>query len=451
MIDRSQAPSAGTKINFHLPAISHLKLENGLKVIYVKKSNLPIIQLSFLIGAGSKSDPVNQSGLSHLTAMMIDEGAGSFNALQLDDEIEKLGSILSISNNHDALYVSMLTLKEHYERSLELTSLVLQEPGLAEDDYEREFSKLNNKILQMNDEPSFIASTVFEKILLQNTYYERPTIGSLASLNNLRLENLKKFYSEYFSINNSVLIVVGDIEINELKKSINKYFGNWKTNTPKINKKLTLNTGERKVFLINKPNATQTEIRIGHNLGKRDNESYFSLIILNSILGGQFSSRINLNLREDKGYTYGANSSFSYYADAGIFRVTTAVNMENTGDAVNEIFKEIEGVKSNIHEHEIDFTKSFLIKGFPSKFETYGQIASNLNTLVIHDLQDDYFNTYLENITRVTKDEIIKTSEWALMPEKMSIVLVGDRESIREQIGSKYEIVELDIEGNKLI
>ena len=450
MIDRSQAPSAGTKIEFHLPDITHIQLDSGLKILHVKKRNLPIVQLSFLIGAGSKRDPLDQSGLSHLTAMMIDEGAGPYNALQLDNEIEKLGSILSLSNNHDMLYVSMLTLKEHYERSLELTSLVIRQPNLNEEDYQREFNKLKNKIIQMQDEPSFIASTVFEKILLKDTYYERPNLGSLDSIKNLQLKDLKNFFTQYFSPDNTILIVVGDIDINELKESANKYFSDWKTKFPETNTITSLANSDKKIFLINKPNSAQTEIRLGHNLKKRNNESYYPQVILNSILGGQFSSRINLNLREDKGYTYGVNSSFNYYADAGLFRVATAVNIENTIDSVNEIFKEIDGVKNEIHDHEIEFTKSFLTKGFPSKFETYGQIASNLNTLVIHNLQDDYFNTYLENISAVTKEDIMKTATESLHPEKMSIVLVGDSSAIKKQVDSKYEIVELDIEGNEL-
>lgn len=448
MINRSKLPIPDAEIKFHLPEIKQHVYDNGIKVYHVEKNKLPIVQLSFMVNAGSKLDPDGKPGVSHLTAMMIDEGAGPYSSLELDDEIEKLGSALNISNNHDAFFVSMLTLKEHFERSFELTSLILNDPKLSNEDFQREHHKLQNKLQQMYDDPGYIASTIFEKICFDSTKYSIPAAGIRSSVKNILPDDITEFYKKHFFENNITLIVVGNLTEHELDESIQKYFGKSKresdsSGTSKFARK------KQQLYLIDKPGSAQSELRIGHITSERKSEDFFAKLIMNSILGGQFSSRLNLNLRENKGFTYGVNSSFRYNVETGLFQISTAVNLENTADTLREIFKEINGVKDNISEEEINFSKSYLIKSFPSKFETYGQIAGNINMIALHKLEEDYFNNYIQNIHSVTEEEIRNAAINSLIPHEMSIVIVGDKKFLSQQLSkSDFEIIELDFEGN---
>lgn len=451
MIDRSKSPLPGGEITFHLPEMKRFALNNGLKVLFVQKEKLPLLQLSLLIRAGSINDASEKAGTAHLTAMMIDEGAGPYNSLELDDEIEKLGSIVSISNNHDSLYVSLLTLIENFERSLELTSLIINDPVMAEEDFKREQYKLENKLQQLYDDPGYIASSNFDRICYKGTNYAQPAMGIKSSISKIELNDIKDFYTNHFSPQNAELIVVGNISQADLEDKLNTYLSSWKSNKVEVQKEMLFVPKSKTIHLIHKEDSAQTEIRVGNLTSKRRDGDYFDKMIMNTILGGQFSSRINLNLREDKGFTYGANSMMGYNAATGMFRIGTAVNLENTGETLSEIFKEIKGIKEDISSDEIEFAKSFLIKSFPSKFETYGQIATNLNTLVIHNLHDTYYNEYIENVSKVTKETALEAAKGNLKEEDMVIVLVGDRDKIIPQLSNfDYKIVELDIEGNIL-
>ena len=342
----------------------------------------------------------------------------------------------------------MLTLSENFEKSLELSSEIIKNPHFHEEDFLRESTKLKNKLQQMYDDPGYIASTVFEKICFKNTNLSHPTMGTRSTLENVSLTDVVDYFNQYFSPANTSLIVVGNISSNELRNELEKCFADWKVDSVQLETKQQFSTTQRKIYLVDKPGSAQSEIRMGHIISERQSPDFFHKMVMNTILGGQFSSRINLNLREDKGYTYGANSIFTYYKNTGIFKVATAVNIENTADALLELMKEINGIQADITQEEIDFAKSYLIKSFPSKFETYGQIANSMNLLVVHELEDDYFNKYITEITGVTRDDALKAARAALKPDELNILIVGDKNTLKEQLASiDFEVVALDVEG----
>ncbi len=433
-IDRTKPPSAQRELQFHLPQIEKFKLPNGLNLLYVKKEKLPIIQMLMLTSAGAKFEEKKLSGLSHLTGNLIDEGAAEYDALQLNNEIEKLGSIINIRTNGDFIYSSLLTLSENLERSTELFSEILTEPRLENTDFEREKKKVLNKIIQMKDEPSLLADSVFKKILFNNSFYELPEHGTQTTVSRLKLPVVKSFYQKYFSASNSTLIAAGITPLNDFVSTIEKYFSSWKAGEKYTTNPILINRNHRKFYLIHKENAAQSEIRIGHQVKGRNDGDYFRRQVLNTILGGQFSSRINLNLRERHGFTYGANSSFNYMQSAAGFEVSTAVKSENTGEAVSEILNELNKIRETITEEEISFAKSYLIKRFPSRFETYLQIALNISSIVIHDLPKNFFNTYLQNITSVTIEEVLNAAKDNIFPEESVIVVVGDKNIVEDQL-----------------
>ncbi len=450
---RKYKPEAIGKIDFRLPTIETAGFGN-VSIYHAKKNNLPICQLEVIIECGSKEDPDAQEGLTHLAAMMIDEGAGEYSSLQLSEEFEKLGTIFSISSDKDIIHLSILSLEEYIERSVELLSLVLLKPRLESDDFNREKQKLLAKILQSKDNPSNIASTLFDKIVYDGSGYSTPVIGKSDSVESISLAEIQSFHKNVLLNKKWSVISIGSIPVLEITKMLERYLKDNAENSlaePELFS--TVNDIENSfIYVVDHEGAAQTEIMIGHGGTKRNSGEYYAKHLLNSILGGQFTSRINLNLREDKGYTYGAGSSFNYNKEAGAFYVTTSVQSEVTGNAVKEILYELKKIKEGVTEEELDFAKSSLVKRFPSQFETYSQVANNISNLVIHNLELEYYNDYIRNISGCSIDEVNRAGMNHIHDSKLAILCVGNSTIIKEQLTAlfDYEIIDLDKEGNKI-
>lgn len=453
-INRKNRPQPSIELDFSLPEIERFKLKNNLEVMLVQRHLLPILRFNLISDSGSRYDPAGKRGLSNLFSMMLDEGAGDFNALELSDEFDTLGSNLDTSSNSDALFVSLRTLKENLDKSLELYSTVIKDPHLKEEDFEREKRKVLIRLLQHKDDPEEIADVVFEHLLYgKKNPYAYSSIGLEDDVKNLSINEIKNFYTSCFSPLNSTLLVIGDTTRNEIEGKLNSLFNDWNLSSKNEIEIKNGQTSEREIFFVDKKNSVQSEIRAGHISSKRNDADYFQKLLLNTVLGGQFSSRINLNLREDKGYTYGAFSRFSYYKDAANFYVSTSVGIENTANAIKEIIKELENIKDGVTPEELDFAKSSTIRKFPSNFETNRQIAMNLTGKIIHNLPDNYFDTYLDRVKAVTLEEVNKTAEKNIFPDKVKIVVVGDKEKLLEQFKDLNlgKITEVDYEGNLVL
>ncbi|MDP4172867.1 MAG: pitrilysin family protein [Bacteroidota bacterium] len=450
-VNRTQKPQPRGKISFTLPKIEKMNLENGLEILFVQKKNLPIIQFTFVSDAGSRLDPNEKKGISNLLAALIDEGAGGLDSLRLNDEIESLGSSISIFSDPDNFFISMLTLTENIDRSLDLLSKIIIRPNLDETDFLREKRKILTRIQQLKDDPSYIASIIFEKLVYgENNPYGLPDTGTTTTVGRINLNDVKLFYETLLTSDNTTLIVVGNYEREPLLEKLNQYLKDWHRYTPPVfDMPATIQKGST-IYFINKENASQTELRIGHVSSGRNAEDFFAKSVMNNILGGQFSSRININLREDKGYTYGANSSFSYNRTGGYFGVGTAVKSENTGSSVVEIIKELKGIQDYITTKELRFAKSSIIRKYPSLFETYGQIGRSLANKVIHSLSDDYYNRYIDNIKAVTLDDVYAAARNNIFPEKLIILAVGERDLLLGQLESLAigKVIELNIDGH---
>lgn len=446
MINRSEKPKAVKDIYFELPEIKEFRLKNNLRVLFVHKNNLPILQLNLISESGSKFDPTGKKGLAYLTAQLIDEGAGKYNALELDEEFDLLGTAFNTSLDNDNVLLNLLTLQENFERSLELLSLIITEPNFSDEDFIREHAKLITKLIQSKTQPAVQANKAFDKIIYQQNPYSFPTSGLENDVKLISNDDVKSFYNNYYSPNNSCLIVVGNINENDLLYNLNKHLSNWNS-TSNFDVEISIPQKEKtKVYIVDKKDSPQTEIRIGHLSTKRKTKDYYAKVIMNTILGGQFSSRINLNLREDKGYTYGAHSGFSYNKVTSHFIVSTSVETKFTKNSFDEILKELKAIKVTISDEEIEFAKSYLTKRFPAMFETFNNVARNLSTLVIHDLPFEYYNNYLSNLSSVTRMEVEEAAANNIFEDNCAIILVGDEKSIRDQFNDYgYEIESLKL------
>jgi zinc protease len=259
---------------------------------------------------------------------------------------------------------------------------------------------------------------------------------------------MRDLYQKKFSPFNSSVVVVGDIDLKSLQTELSEAFRDWNAKATIKEPLFNLKKSQRKIYIINKKDAVQTEIRTGHLSSKRSEKDFFQKQIMNLALGGQFSSRLNLNLREKNGYTYGIHSRFEYFKEAGHFAVSTSVDIENTTNALREIYSEINKIKDGITEVELEFAKSSLMKRYPANFETYRQITGNISSKIIHNLPDDYFETYIEKVNSVSLNEVNKVTFESIQPEELITLLVGDSKTILSQIiGDEFgEIVVLDFE-----
>ena len=434
-IDRKRPPSSSGEINFNLPTVKTYQLSNGLKIYFSEKNELPLIRINFLVNSGSRFDPENLKGLSNLLALCIDEGAAKYDALQLADEFEMLGAQFSISSDPDITVLSLQVLRENFIPALKLLGSVITEPHLNEDDFSREKRKVLTKLEQVKAEPDYIAEISFEYFLFGiDSPYAFPVLGIEPTVQNIQIEFVRKLYQKKFSPFNSSIVVVGNIESKSLQTELNNAIGNWNVNTTVEDPFINLTKSQRKIYIVNKKDALQTEIRTGHLSSKRSEKDFFQKQIINLVLGGQFSSRLNLNLREKNGYTYGISSRFNYFKEAGYFAVSTSVDVENTLNALREIYSEINKIRDGITEDELVFSKSSLTKRFPANFETYRQIASNISSKIINNLPDNYFETYIERVNSVSLDDVNNITIDSIFPEELITVLVGDSNKIFGQI-----------------
>jgi zinc protease len=437
-IDRSKKPSISSKLIFKMPSYDKFVLQNNLDVYFIKKDALPIIKINIVIYAGSKFEQTGKKGISNLLAMCIDEGAGEFDSLQLSEQFDLLGVQFSVNGNNDTIQLTLQTLKENFGKALELIGKILISPHFNEKDFKREKRKILTSLKQLKDDPDYLASTSFKSLLLgKRNPYSFPFLGLDKDINSITNEEVGSYYRNYIFPNNSFIVIVGDISNKELNGALDKYISCWKTGNFDVQFKSSDKSDEKVVYIVDKKDSVQTEIRTGHHTAKRNSKDYFPKHLLNTILGGQFSSRINLNLREKRGYTYGAGSSYNYYKDSAYFSVSTSVGIENSANALNEIIKELNKIRDGVTVEELKFAKSSIVRKFPLNFETNSQVASNFIGKVIYDLPNDHFDSYINNINSVSIEDVNKAAQDSIFPELATTVLVGDKEKLIPQLKGK--------------
>ena len=454
MIDRTTPPPILEHATFHLPEIQQIISAKGMKGLFIQKAKLPMVQFNFIVSTGCVLDGEGKSGLANLTAILIDEGAGGLTALELNNQFELLGSSIQISINHEFMYFSVLSLEDKFEETLSLLSKILTEPHFEESEFLREKSKVLAQLLQLRDEPDSIADRIFEEqVFGPDNKQGHFTLGKEKDITSLINEDVKEFYHTFISSGKAGFVCAGSLSSGVLKKYIDLYldkFGEGKNVEASL---FPLRVKKRSLIFVHKQDAQQTEIRIGNLSGKRSNSDFYAKAVMNTILGGQFNSRINYKLRETKGYTYGATSYFAYRKEHGYFLLTTSVQSEHTIEALQDIFYELTQIKETITHEELDAAKLSVIRRFPSNFETYYQLASGLNTLYTYELQPSYFDEYIPNVKTVTLDDALLAAKKNILDPEMVVVLVGDKSKFVNQLEEFGfdEIIEMNEDGEPLI
>jgi predicted Zn-dependent peptidase len=432
--DRSAPPELGPPPVLTLPKMEKFTLSNGIPVIYMQKSQVPLIQVNVILRSGRVDDPKGKTGLATLVADMLDEGAGERDALALADAIDFLGANISTSAGQHATTVSLNCPVSQIEKSLELLSDIILRPQFPETELQRLQIERLNQLLQWHDEPNTIATVGFYHSLYGEQHpYGKTRIGSEKEIRGITVNDIRDFYQRHFISNNAFIVVVGDSDAEDIQTALNHYFQNWQTGDKPQTDLPQPKNQEPKIILIDKPGAPQSVIRIGKIGVSRYTDDYYALVVMNTLLGGSFTSRLNSNLREEHGYTYGAGSIFFYYTEPGPFLAYSSVGTDVTAAALTEFKKEITGI-TEISRKDLDRAKNYVALRYPRNFQTASQIATELEEWGLYDLPEDYFNTYIQDILSVSKNEVVTSARETIAWKDMTIIVVGDVNTIKPEI-----------------
>jgi zinc protease len=433
---RSTPPKPGPAPALSLPIPQVFRLVNGLTIFLIEQHSLPIVAANIIALSGSDRNPPSQPGLASFTAEMLDEGTGKRSPLEIAADADQIGATLSTGSSTDMSYIAMRTLKKNVEAAFELVSDVLLNPSFASTEIDRVRHDRLTQILQQKDNPSVLAIKVFFKALYGSDHpYGFTDVGTEESNETMTRELLERFYRTGYFAANSALVVAGDITEAELRALGEKCFGKW-NGIGSASEMIPINSKpQRRIVIVEKPDAPQTVLRIGHIGVPHSNPDYVAIDVMNTALGGLFSSRINLNLREQHGYTYGASSAFIFRRGPGPFLIGTSVRTDVTAPAITEIFKEIERMReSEITPEELATAKDSIARSLPGLFETTPEAAASIGQLFVHKLPMNYYHDLPEQIQEITAAKVKQVAQKYLKPEETVIVAVGDRSKIESEL-----------------
>ncbi len=451
---KAKLPKPGPNPSFSLPPIEKTKLSNGLDVWIVRQTELPIVSMNLVLASGGTLDSDEKSGVASFTANMLNQGTKTRSADEIANQLQSIGAFVNASADWDSTDISMQSLTKNLDKALDIYADVILNPSFPKAEFETNKRRALVGLLQRKSNPSDVASVVYGKVLYGDQAYGRQLSGDEKSVKAMSRDDLAEFYAANYKPNGATLIVVGDVDGKALKPKLEKAFAGWKSGEVLAH---TVEKFEMKakpgIYFVDKPGAAQSSVWIGQVGVERNNPDYYALQVMNSILGGGGSARLFMNLREDKGYTYGAYSRFSYRRGAGPFSASAEIQTGSTKEGVMEFIKELNGIRGEIpvSKDELETNKQNIIRRFPAGFETVGQISNQLENLVVYGLPDTYFNDFISKVNAVTVADVNRVAKKYLEPSKMAIVIVGDRKVVEpglRELG--YGITILDTEGKTL-
>ncbi len=435
-VDRSRLPEPGPEPSFRFPQVAKRTLANGLRVWTVEHRGLPIIAIIALLPAGASSDPADRPGLAALTADMLDEGAGGRSALELQEAIGRIGASLDTEVGSDATMITLAMLSRFTDRGLGLLSDILTRPSLDEHEFMRLRELRINRLTQLRDVPPSLADRAFSRLLFGTHPYAHLPMGTEPSLRTMTHDEVCAFHQRAYDPARTTIVAVGDFSHAQLEQAVGNAFAGWAA-APGTSRATAVPAfvppvvGSR-LAIVARPGAPQSELRIGQVGAERTTEDYHALLVLNSVLGGQFVSRINMNLREHKGYTYGARTTFDFRRGRGPFLLQTSVQTQATAAAVRESFNELSAIRDErpATADEVQLARASLTRGFPRSFETSEQVARAVAQLALYDLPDDSFERFVPRVNATSEDEVTRVANAYLRPAEMVTVVVGDPEIV---------------------
>lgn len=433
----SLRPKAGPTRNYHFPGFHNEMLPSGIRLVTAPVAKLPVVTVLVVVDAGSTNDPTGKEGVAALTAGTLVEGSEQFGGAELAEKFEQLGTSVETGADWDSAFIKITVLSGQLEQATMLLGEATSRPVFPEREVERAKAERLAEILQLETEPRGLADEKFSEFLYtQESRYSKPDEGSTESVSALSRKDVEEFFRSSYRTGSTTVIVVGDISTDEARALITRAFQRWPSGVaPNRLLVAAARTTRRSIHIVDKFGAPQSELRAGHVGLPRNHPDFFPTLVMNAVLGGLFGSRINLNLREAHGYTYGASSFYDWRRGPGPFVVSTAVQSEVTALALREILLEIDRIRSErISEEELSLARDYLDGVFPIRYETTAAIASALATLVIYDLPADYYDSYRKNVRGVSADAVLQAAKSHLHPDELQTIVVGDARVIRASV-----------------
>lgn len=425
--------------DYHFPRFERRVLDNGLTVLVAPVRKLPVVSAIGVFDVTALDDPSGREGLAEIMAQALREGSRSRDGIKLALDLEKLGTSIEAGADWDKTLVSMTVLRDQLEPAFEIFSEVITAPGFREADIERLKAERLAERMQILAEPRGLADESFARFIYsEGARYGEPMSGTANTIGQISRSDVAAIYESGFAPDAATVILAGDVSVDEGVKLAEKAFAGWSGAAGIARARADTPAGtEKHAQVVAKSDAPQSELRIGHVGVPRSHPDYFNIVVMNAVLGGLFSSRINLNLREAHGYTYGASSYYDWRKQSGPFAISTAVQSEVTAEAIKETLGEIERMRSDpIGEEELSLATSYLDGVFPIRYETTGAIAAALANLVTFELPEDYYDTYRSNIRAVSVDDVLNAAKAHVHPDQLQIVVVGNPETVQKPLES---------------
>ncbi|GAA4020214.1 pitrilysin family protein [Actimicrobium antarcticum] len=452
---RRQVPKGQVLKPFALPTGDTFTLANGLTVIHNRNPALPLVAAQLVVRSGSDANPAERPGLSGFTAHMLEEGTSSRSAPQIADDIAQLGAFMATGSSADASIASVMSLKANFAKSLDVLADLVQHPAFPPDEVERNRSSRLGELSQERENAPAVAARVELAALYGSQHpYGSVELGTETAIKATSRADLQAFWQQHYVPGNAALVVTGDITRDEVRALAEARFGDWKGTAPKPVVFGPVQTTTAKLILVDKPGAPQTALRVATLGPQRSSPDYAALQVMNAALGGLFTSRINSNLREEKGYTYGTKSAFAFHRASGPFAVAGSIRTDVTGLAVAEIFKEVRGmIRQPMGAAELANARNSQILSLPGRFENNQAIGASLANIFVYDLGADYYAGLPKRFAAVTGKQAQAVAARYLTPENLIVIGVGDQASIAPQLDKlRLGPVELrDADGKVLV
>jgi len=442
LVDRSRLPGVGPDPAFSFPDIVRHRLSNGLDLRTIEHHTVPVVTFVLQVPGGAGADRSDGEGLAAITADMLDEGTGSLSALDVSDAVASIGGDYDLDVGPDAIVVSMTTVTRFASRGGTLLADMTLRPSLRDEDFARVRQLRLDRLRQIKD----MAPAVADRALLRALYGSHPyghlSIGNADALARFSVDDAAALHAAMFRPEAATLVMAGALSHVEMRAIAEKVFGSWTGNgrapipaaadiDPQV-------AQPPRLVIIPREGAAQSELRIGHLAAKRSTPDYPSLLVMNAVLGGQFVSRVNLKLREEKGYTYGARTGFDWRKGLSPFIMQASVHTAATADAIRDSLAELEGIRDSRPPtpEELGLAKASLTRGYPRNFETAHQVARSVSQLALHGLPDSYFAEFVPKVSAVSIADVRAAAERYLHPDQATTLVVGDRAVFAEALSA---------------
>ena len=453
-LDRNKVPPPGPTPVLHVPTWTRTQLDNGATLIVSERHNLPLVSFSItFVGGSNQFEQANRRGVASMTASMLTEGTTTRTGDQLSDALQLLGTGVGANIGGEEGTLNFVSTARNFDATLAILADMMLNSTFPDAALERLRGRTLVNLTQAKDQPVVVSAQVFAKILYGNAhpYGQRVTETSVKAITR---DDVVAFHKAYFQPGRAIITVVGDTTRVKAKASMEKALAAWTKagEKPSFDYPKLPELQPARIYLVDKPGAAQSVFNIGLPGPPRNTPDYFALQVLNTILGGQFQSRLNANIREQKGYSYGVNSNFGFGRGPGAFRAGGSIVLAKTDAALIEFMHELKGIvgEKPITDEEIKTAKESLIQGLPQRFASVSAISSAITSVVVQGLPDDYYQTYASNVSAVTKEDLARVAKKYIDLNHLAIVIVGDRSVVEGPLKATNiaPITLIDIDGN---